>query len=212
MYRLEYIWQLPVRATHWIVAAAIFTLSFTGIFIYWPWLFRHGFITRYMIATHVVVACALLCAVVWRIAWAFMGNRWSSWRVFIPFATARGRREMLEMLRFYLFVRRSTPFVAGHNPLAATAYLAVYALLIVEIYTGFALFTFGWGGWTSTFFSPLFHLFAVNGVRLTHYLIMWFLLAFAVHHVYSAALMDTLEHSGILSSIITGFKFVRRGP
>jgi Ni/Fe-hydrogenase 1 B-type cytochrome subunit len=41
-------------------------------------------------------------------------------------------------------------------------------------------------------------------------MIMWLLLGFAVHHVYSAVLMDAEERTGILISILTGYKLVRR--
>ena len=43
-------------------------------------------------------------------------------------------------------------------------------------------------------------------MRLVHDLIMWLILAFVVHHVYTAILIDLEEHSGLLSSIMTGYK------
>jgi Ni/Fe-hydrogenase 1 B-type cytochrome subunit len=48
----------------------------------------------------------------------------------------------------------------------------------------------------------------MQGGRLVHHLIMWLLLGFAVHHVYSAWLMDVKEKNGTLSSIFSGYKFV----
>jgi Ni/Fe-hydrogenase 1 B-type cytochrome subunit len=41
-------------------------------------------------------------------------------------------------------------------------------------------------------------------------MIMWLILGFAVHHVYSAILVDAEERTGILTSIFTGYKFTRR--
>lgn len=210
MRRLEYVWQLPVRITHWIVAGAILVLSVTGIFIGGPYLYG-GFITRYMIDTHLVLAYVLLCAVVWRIAWAFMGNRWSSWRAFVPFITREGWRRMYETFLFYVFLRRRAPAEKGHNALAAIAYLFVYALLAIEIFTGFSLYTFAWSGTFARLFDWIFLFAPVNYVRLTHHMVMWLLLGFTVHHIYSAVLMDCEERSGVLSSIVTGFKFLRRG-
>jgi hypothetical protein len=35
-------------------------------------------------------------------------------------------------------------------------------------------------------------------------------LAFTIHHVYSCILIDIEEHSGLVSSIITGFKSLTR--
>jgi Ni/Fe-hydrogenase 1 B-type cytochrome subunit len=45
-------------------------------------------------------------------------------------------------------------------------------------------------------------------LRLLHHLIMWLLIAFALHHVYSAFLVDAEEANGLMSSIFSGWKFV----
>ncbi|HYA53930.1 MAG TPA: hypothetical protein VEG33_22485 [Streptosporangiaceae bacterium] len=43
-------------------------------------------------------------------------------------------------------------------------------------------------------------------VRFAHGLVMWVLLAFVIHHVYSSILIGAEEHSGMVASIITGNK------
>ncbi len=43
-------------------------------------------------------------------------------------------------------------------------------------------------------------------LRLLHFMLMFFYIAFAIHHVYSAWLYDIEERCGELSSIITGYK------
>jgi Ni/Fe-hydrogenase 1 B-type cytochrome subunit len=44
--------------------------------------------------------------------------------------------------------------------------------------------------------------------RLIHHLLMWAILAFMLHHVYSALLVDHTERNGLMSSIFSGYKFV----
>jgi Ni/Fe-hydrogenase 1 B-type cytochrome subunit len=39
---------------------------------------------------------------------------------------------------------------------------------------------------------------------------MWLILAFAVHHVYSAVLMSQVEARGTIESMASGYKFVPR--
>jgi Ni/Fe-hydrogenase 1 B-type cytochrome subunit len=39
---------------------------------------------------------------------------------------------------------------------------------------------------------------------------MWLLIAFVIHHVYSAWLMDVKERDGVMSSIFGGYKAVKR--
>ena len=48
--------------------------------------------------------------------------------------------------------------------------------------------------------------FGVQTVRLLHYLIMFLIIAFTIHHVYSAVLIDIEEQRGLVSSIMTGRK------
>lgn len=204
-----YVWEIPVRATHWLVALAIVALTVTGLAIGEPWLFGARGTMAGMKATHLVFAVVLLCAVVWRIAWAFMGNGWARWSAFVPFATPGWWARARDTFLFYIFVRRRSPEEAGHNPLAALAYLFVYALLALEIFTGFALAAMSWGGWWGNAFGWIFLAVPANDVRLTHHMVMWLLLGFVVHHVYSSVLMDSEERSGLLSSIVTGYKLVR---
>jgi Ni/Fe-hydrogenase 1 B-type cytochrome subunit len=50
-----------------------------------------------------------------------------------------------------------------------------------------------------------------QSVRLIHHMIMWLLIAFAIHHVYSAFLVDAEEANGLMSSIFSGWKFICPG-
>jgi Ni/Fe-hydrogenase 1 B-type cytochrome subunit len=43
-------------------------------------------------------------------------------------------------------------------------------------------------------------------------MIMWLLIAFALHHVYSAFLVDAEEANGLMSSIFSGWKFIVPEP
>ncbi len=210
--QLIYVWQLPVRLTHWIVALAILVLTITGIYIGNPYLRGGNFLMLDMRMTHLVSAIVLLCAVVWRVAWLFMGNQWSSWRGFVPFATAGWLKRSIQTMLWYMFLRRRSPDEIGHNPLAAMAYIGIYGLLGLEIFTGFALNSMSWGGWWNVVFGWIFLLLPANDVRFAHHMIMWLLLGFLVHHIYSSVLMDTEERSGLLSSIVTGYKSIRRDP
>jgi Ni,Fe-hydrogenase I cytochrome b subunit len=47
-------------------------------------------------------------------------------------------------------------------------------------------------------------------VRWVHHVVMWLLLGFMVHHVYSGVLMSTVEANGTMESIFSGYKFVPR--
>ena len=205
-----YIWQAPVRVTHWLTAACIVTLSLTGGYIADPFLLPPGgsvMTTIRMI--HIITALAFLVSGVVRTVYLLAGNRFVRWTAFIP----TNRRQFTELFRqagFYGFVRREIPKVLGHNQLAAAAYLALFALLLVETVTGFALDGLMGAEPGATAFAWLRELLGPQMLRLVHHLTMWLILAIALLHVYSCVLVDHIENVGVVSSMITGFKFPTR--
>jgi Ni/Fe-hydrogenase 1 B-type cytochrome subunit len=210
----KYVWEVPVRVTHWVNMLCICILSLTGLLIGSPRLVPLSgspYLMGWIRFLHFASAYFFAVSVAARIYWSLVGNRYASWREFFPFFTAQGRKGMLETLRYYTFTSNRAPHVVGHNSLAGTAYFVVFLLYLTMIGSGFALYSeraplslmhklFGW----------LLVLFSNQGLRLTHHMIMWFLVAFAIHHVYSAWLMDVKEKGGVMSSIFSGYKPVRK--
>lgn len=208
------VWQLPVRVIHWSIVAAILTLSVTGFFIGTPFIrggngAANGFLMGKVRAVHYFAGWVLFTAVASRIYWAFAGNQWASWRQLIP--TTKERLRLIPYtLKYYFFLRREPPPVAGHNPLAGVTYVFVFAVILFQCVTGFALARLASGRSGIVWFLTgwIFDIFPITVVRLIHHLTMWYLLGFMVHHVFSVMLVDTEERSGLLSSMVTGDKHV----
>jgi Ni/Fe-hydrogenase 1 B-type cytochrome subunit len=209
-YRQVYVWELPVRLTHWVNFAAIGVASVTGFYIGYPFLAGGGSLMSWMRAVHRLAGYALVAGLLLRVYWSFAGNEWASWRVLFPWLSRDGRAGLWQALSYYLFVRRKPPRDIGHNSLAGLAYSAVVALLAAEVASGFALYSMARGGGWTIAFGWVFWIASPQNVRLAHHLIMWLLLGFAVHHVYSCVLMDVEERNGLITSIFSGYKTVRR--
>ena len=98
----------------------------------------------------------------------------------------------------------------GHNSLAALAYIAVFSLLGLEFITGLVLFSAVEGNRVLSFFIGWIpRLIDIQWIRSAHFLIMFLLIAFFIHHIYSALLVAGIsERNGELESIFTGWKFV----
>jgi len=211
-----YVWDLPVRLSHWVIVLSLFVLAATGYaigrpFISVPGEARDHFVTGTVKAVHFYAAIAFALAVLSRFVWMFVGNRWARWQHFVPTTRAR-RRQLLETLRFYTFLRVEGPGEVGHNPLAGLTYLAVYGLCLVEIATGLALFGAS-AAWDSPLrvFAPLAPaLGGLQNTRWVHHVVMWLLLGFFVHHLASALLMSRIEGNGLMGAIFSGTKFVTR--
>jgi Ni/Fe-hydrogenase 1 B-type cytochrome subunit len=205
-----YVWQAPVRITHWITVGCIVILSITGVYIADPFLIPGGgSVMTTVRLIHLVTAFVFLASGLVRTIWLLAGNRFARWSAFIPTSRTQAT-ELFRQAGYYGFVRRDIPKVLGHNQLAATAYLALFALLFLETVTGFALDGIGGAQPAGTLFGWLGDLLGPQMLRLIHHLSMWAILAIAIFHVYSCVLVDHIEKNGLVSSIVSGYKFPTR--
>lgn len=207
-----YVWQLPVRISHWLIFFAIIALSFTGYYMHNPFMISRAPGT-YMMGTmryiHIISGYIFLAAFMMRVYYFVAGNYWASWRFFIP--TDRQRlKTAREMFKYYSFVRREPVRQVGHNALAGLTYSFMFFLMALEILTGLVLYSQVRGpGLARTLFGWLPGIIDIQYLRLFHFLGMFAFIAFAIHHVYSAILVSIEERNGLLESMFSGYKFVQ---
>jgi Ni/Fe-hydrogenase 1 B-type cytochrome subunit len=207
-----YVWELPVRIVHWTIVLALIVLSVTGYYIHHPFVSggggpgQHGFTMGTIRFVHEITGFVFTAALLVRVYWAFAGNRFASWRALLPITPAQ-RRDLRDTVSFYALRRLRPPPTNGHNPLAGLAYLGLYLGFLLSILSGLGLFA--WVSriptWTALF-GWTYSVMAVQQLRLLHFLLMFAFGAFALHHVYSAILVDIVERNGELSSIVTGYR------
>jgi Ni/Fe-hydrogenase 1 B-type cytochrome subunit len=211
-----YVWEIPVRVTHWLIALAIVALSVTGLYIGRPFVTVTGpagqsSLMGWMKDIHAISAYVFTGAVVVRLIWMFTGNKYAHWDKFLSLNRTR-MKGFMPTVSFYMFLRDKPPAFVGHNPVAASAYSLVFGLCFVAILTGFVLR--GASADVSAvirWFAGLAPLFGgLQMARWIHHVTMWLLLGFAVHHVYSAVLIAIVEKNGTIDSIISGYKWVPR--
>ena len=204
------VWEWPVRVAHWVIVLSIAVLSFTGYYMYDPFVLARGrdaFLMGQMRFIHEVTAWFFISAVLLRFYWFFKGNRWAHWRSFLPLKKW-WRKGFVDQLKYYLFVKRDPVSAVGHNPLAAATYCVVFALMIIQIATGLALYNHILGSKFWGFFVDWIPgVINIRYVREIHFLIMFAFFAFVIHHVYSAVLIGMEERSGLLGGIFSGYKF-----
>lgn len=205
-----YVWELPVRIAHWVIFLSIIVLSFTGYYLYDPFIISRGrgeFVMGTIRFIHECAGFVLLVAFLVRVYWFFVGNKWAGWREFVLLGSQQ-RKDFLKQLRYYLFLQREPAFRVGHNPLAGVTYSVIYLLILVEILSGLALYNHVLGSRVLGFFVGWVSWFSTNrSLREIHFFIMFAFMAFLVHHVYSAVLIDLEERSGLVGGIFSGVKF-----
>ena len=82
-----YVWEKPVRISHWLMFFAFISLSFTGLYMHRPFLLASGraaFLMAKMRFVHVVSGFVLIGAIILRVYWFFKGNFWSRWSAYLP--------------------------------------------------------------------------------------------------------------------------------
>lgn len=206
-----YVWELPIRLAHWGIVFSIVVLSVTGYYMHAPFLISHAR-TDCRMGTmrfvHLLAAWIFLGSLLLRLYWFFMGNRFAHLRAFLPH-THRQKESLTGMATYYALFRPEPYHQAGHNTLAAVAYLLMYMLMGIECLTGFALYSEVLGNRALSFFVGwLPRLVDVQHLRMGHYFLMYVFLAFLIHHVYSALLVAYEERNGLMESIFSGYKFV----
>jgi len=211
-----YVWQLPVRLTHWLLFFSILILSATGYYIGHPFIAVPGpatdhFVMGTMRAIHLYTAIVFTLATLVRIYWFFAGNRYSRLADFIP-VSRRRLRSLGRTFLYYTFIRHDPDDYAGHNALAASSYIGIFALYILMILTGLVLYSVNTSVGSPLrvfeFAAPWFG--GLQIARLIHHIGMWIILIFAIVHVYFVLLSSIIEHIGTFDSIFSGYKFMPR--
>jgi len=209
MLKRVYVWEFPIRFTHWLNFATILTLATTGLYIGAP--FIHAIREKQLIMAkfrfiHFIAAYVFAVSVVVRICWWFMGNSYAQWDQFIPISAER-RKNLYGTAEFYCFLREKCPEVIGHTGIAGLTYFIMFVLFLLEICTGFALYSQGHSGGLWTLLGGwVFAILNEGTVRLVHHCIMWIVAVFFILHVYIGWHNDIMERNGLMSSIFSGYK------
>ena len=214
-YRWVYLWDWPVRAMHWIAVLSIVALVVTGLYIGKPYFIAGGdtgqhFLMGWMRFVHFAAAACLVATGIVRVYWLFAGNKFERLVALFPIRP-RDWVNMWKQVKYYMMIQpEKAPHYLGHNPMQQLSYTAVYGLTIVMVVTGFAMY--GQSD-PSGFFYKAFNWVGIlfGGmpvVRFIHHVCTWLFLTFIPIHIYLAIRADHLERTGVISSIISGGRFV----
>lgn len=216
-----YVYEAPVRLWHWVTVACMIVLAVTGYFIGAPPPSIGGeatfsFLFGWIRTIHFVAAFIFIIAFVVRVYWAFVGNSFARAIFLPPIWSPAFWRGVIDDVFDYLFVPRRENRWAGHNPLALLAMTFMFVLgSIVTMITGLGLYAqaYGWGSGWMAWFGWVTVLFGTpQAVRTAHHLAMWYMLLFAVVHMYMATRQDIVSRATIISSMVNGIRMWKDEP
>jgi Ni/Fe-hydrogenase 1 B-type cytochrome subunit len=214
-YRWVALWGVPIRVMHWSAALSIVVLAVTGLYIGKPYFMTSGeasshFLMGWVRFLHFTAAGLLVMTAVVRAYWLLAGNRYERWTALFPYH-ARDRRNLVRQARAYVLIRpEDAPPYLGHNPLQQMSYTSLYAVALIQVISGFAMY--GQYSSSSVFYrafnwiGPL--LGGMPNVRFLHHEITWVFAIYVPIHIYMSIRADVLDHNSTISAIVSGGRMV----
>ena len=216
-----YIWERPVRLYHWVTVVSMLTLIATGLIVGRPPAFMttgdasasQWFGTVRFV--HFAAGYVFLFALVIRIYWMFVGNRYARWYNFFPLTPTLARRKALDVVQVMkadiLQIQKAPNQVKGHNAMASLTYGVVFLVSIFQIVTGFGLYAAMSDAWLPQLFAWVVPMMGGDAhVRIWHHLATWFFVVFTGIHIYLSVFHDVVEAEGEISSMVSGTKYFHR--
>ncbi|NMM26529.1 MAG: cytochrome B [Glaciimonas sp.] len=169
------VWDLPTRVFHWSLA-----LSFLG-----AWLTSES---EYWQLWHLSFGYSMALLIAFRLIWGVVGTRYARFSQFVGGPTA-----VLAYFRSWLQFRPA--HYVGHNPAGALAILAIMALTLLLVASGYASYAEIGGDWLSDVHSTLANL----------------LMAIVVIHIVAVVLTSLAHKENLARAMLTGKKIVAAG-
>jgi Ni/Fe-hydrogenase 1 B-type cytochrome subunit len=217
--RRVYVWELPVRIYHWLNALAIIALIVTGFWIADPPAIMSNqeasnrFLFGWVRYIHFIAAYIFFFNFLFRLYWGFVGNKYASWKQFIP-TSKRFFREMWTVFKIDILMlkkngQQQEHLSVGHNAMAGFIYFLTFIAFLIQCLTGFGLYAGMSGWWLPQLFAWVPSVFGGDILtRQIHHWAMWFFILFTVVHVYLVFFHDYVEGRGEISSMGGGWKFI----
>ena len=230
------VWDASTRWFHWINALCVIALAVVGLVILNAGdigVSNSGKVALKTIHTWIGYVFAL--NLLWRIAWAFLGNRYAKWRSVLP-----GGKGYFHAVRSYVaaFIAGPPEQYLGHNPVGRLGIAVLFLLIAIQVITGLVL------AGTDLFYPPIGHWIAqwvaapdvapdslvpyapkmydaaayesMRGFRkpfaLVHLYSFYLLVIVAVMHVAAVIITELREGGSIISAMFTGRKIISGRP
>ena len=230
------VWDLPTRWFHWINAICVIGLAVGGYLILNTGALEVSTAGKIALKTiHTWIGYVFAINLLWRIVWAFLGNRYARWRSILP-----GGRGYLSALRAYVtaFVTGHPQQYLGHNPLGRLSVTAMLLLIVILAVTGLLLastdlFYPPFGHWMAQwvaapgvdpgtlvpYASEMYDKTAYGSMRafrkpfvVVHLYGFYVLLVVVVVHVAGVIITEVREGGNIISATFSGRKIVSARP
>ena len=175
------VWDIPVRAMHWLLVVSIAVCWWTGL---------HN-----ELEYHLYSGYAVLWIVLMRLYWGVVGSSTARFSNFV-----RGPRAVLDYARTLL--RRDCPSNQGHNPLGALSVILMLGLVLAVVVSG--LFAVDVDGLYSGPLSSYVSFREGRHLAHLHYKIFNYLLVVIALHLLAVVFYLVHKRHNLLLTMISG--------
>jgi len=230
------VWDAGTRWFHWINALCVIALAAVGLVILYAGDLGVTNAGKASLKTvHVWIGYVLAINLLWRVAWAFLGNRYANWRSVLP-----GGKGYFNAVRSYVtaFIAGPPQQYLGHNPVGRLGVAVLFLLLATQVVTGLVLagtdiFYPPFGHWIAQWvaapgiapgslvpYAPeMYDTAAWESMRafrkpyaVVHLYSFYTLAVVVALHVVSVIVTDLKEGGSIISAMFTGRKIISGRP
>jgi Ni/Fe-hydrogenase 1 B-type cytochrome subunit len=207
-----YVWQMPVRFSHWLSVLCILVLAGTGLYIHYPFFTYDNTLTQpYVMGqvrfVHYLTGIVFIFSVLLRLAYVAFGNEYANWKTFYNPFNKKDRSLIINYIKYYTFLEKSPKHTVTHNPIAQYAYIGIFLVFFFQILSGLYLWSLNDpNGSLHAALSWFNFIGNVQYIRMMHYFVIFIIATFLVVHLYAAALVDFRSRAGDISSIFSGWK------
>ena len=230
------VWDVGTRCFHWINVLCVTALAVVGTVILNAGDLGVNNAGKVTLKTvHTWIGYVFVLNLLWRIVWAFLGNRYARWRSILP-----GGGGYFQAIRRYAaaFFTSQPEQYLGHNPIGRLSVAAMLLLMAAQAITGLVLTG------TDLFYPPIGHWIAQwvaapgvspdslvpyapemynaaayetmrafrKPIAVVHLYTFYTLTVIVILHVAAVIITELKEGGGIISAMFTGRKVISGRP
>jgi len=230
------VWDVGTRCFHWINVLCVTALAVVGTVILNAGDLGVNNAGKVTLKTvHTWIGYVFVLNLLWRIVWAFLGNRYARWRSILP-----GGGGYFQAIRRYAaaFFTSQPEQYLGHNPIGRLSVAAMLLLMTAQAITGLVLTG------TDLFYPPIGHWIAQwvaapgvspdslmpyapemyneaayeamrafrKPIAVVHLYTFYTLTVIVILHVAAVIITEIREGGGIISAMFTGRKVISGRP
>ena len=209
------VWDWQERVIHWGLAISVILLAVLGIF--WEvgkdlGMPKEG--RRVVKEVHSYIGYLLALFFTLRVVRGFTGNKYAKWGDIFPHTKEQFEGIKANVRWFLGGFRGLPPQAVGHNPLASHLYIVLSVVLVSQMVTGFILsgleFNMFPGSIVVGGMGEEARKALKDGLKEVHEFGLIFTLVYLALHLGGNVIHDIKEKNGLMSSMISGVKYLRK--